>query len=517
MKTFVTPPENADFFSKNALVYKIGITLTTTALIFGVASEYAVTYGLMSSHIAEFLPTITILPYLIAALAGYLVYVLAKERIRTGRQVSKLIVDPNSRQLGKATNGIMMVAFLLVYGVSIALSYFGTINGVQTAIAPPALHNTAPIDSTAAAAASISTASYETQKKDLISAYDAKIDAARRQHNSKIQALEARKKGASATDKRWLQTKIDPLIATRNEEINRLKTEKSEALIGLTSSAANELSLIRKQAGAEKKTLIDSNESRNARHEWFMGIANKWFPIIICIALALGFIGTYLKEKVMHASGMTETYVPDDSDLQPHPIMEFFEAIARRLRINWRIWVNGFDAATAEKWDSFEYKDSTTALLRLQVNGRFKEKHLNIGKGRHKPVAFNTTQPEEPANEPNPEERKRRLAGFNRYKERTSEDAHNMHTVGFGEKNTVYTEGKNVYTATDPDPEHLLSAYKEARSSYNAYKNKHDAKPDTIKAGMDAALQKMHLVEAKLGELGYKIIATPRKIYLETL
>lgn len=516
MKTFVTPPENADFFSKNALVYKIGITLTTTALIFGIVSEFAVTYGLMSRHIAEFLPTMAILPYLIAALAGYLVYVLAKERIRTGRQVSKLIVDPNARALGNATNGIMLVAFLLVYGVSIALSYFGTLNGVQTAIAPPTLHNTAPIDSTAADAKAIATANYETQKKDLATAYDAKIDATRRQHNSQIQPLEARKKGASAADKRWLQTKIDPLIATRNEAIAKLKTEKSEALIGLANTHTQELSLISQQAGAEKQTIIDSNQSRSARHEWFMGIANKWFPIIICIALALGFIGTYLKEKVMHASGMTETYVPDDSDLQPHPVMEFFEAIARRLRINWRMWVNGFDAATAEKWDSFEYKDSTTALLRLQVNGRFKEKQLNIGKDRYKPVAFNN-QPEETEPEPNHEARKRRLAGFNRYKDRTNEDAHNMHTVGFGEEKGVYTEAEDVYTAAEAKPEDLLNSYKVARRDYVAYRNKTDAKPETIQAGMAAAAQKMASIEAQLHAIGYKVIATPKRIFLQEL
>lgn len=527
MKTYISPPEDPDFFSKHALVYNIGVSLIATAFVFGVLSEFAIIYAFVIKHIGELLqgiPYVNIALFLFA-LAGALK--LAQKRVQTSAQTMQIIIDKEdasqganpAKQLGGKSNAIIILSCLIVYGISGVISYFGTIQGIETAIVAPTPANTSGIDSTTQAAKATAIAAYNTAKSDIASAYDAQIAATKKQYNAKIYPIEAKKKGASATDKKWLQTKINPIKAERDEALNRLRAEKSQMLIDLASAHQQELNLTTQQAGSEKKIILDQSKNASDRHEWFINKANGYFPIIVCIALFLGIVGTYLKRRVMKLSGMTETYVPDDSDLQQNPALEFIEAIMRRIRIKFRMLVNSIDATTSDKWDNFEYKDPTTALIKLQINGRFKQKDLNIGTDKTTHAGF-TAPKKQPQPEPaegiaSMEDRKRRLAGFNRYKERTSEDAHNMHTVGFGEKKTVYTEPDAVYTDTNIAPEDLLNTYKVHRRDYVAYRGKTDSKPETIQAGMKKSLKKMEAIETELNKMGYLVVVTPRRIYLE--
>lgn len=514
MKTFTNPPRDPAFFSNNALTWKVAKSLVLTGTIFGVLTEFAVVFGLIDKHITENLPTAWVwLRYINLAASAFLVFTLARERIRIGRQASRIIVAADFRQLGFAANAVIILAALLVFGASVTLSVIGTVNGVTTAIPTPTLSATDHVGQFSVKETEAQAQQYNTAKADIEKQYDARINATRKMHNAKIQPLEARKKGASIADKRWLQTKIDPMIAAREEAVNQLRAEKSENLLALADQHNTAVATTTAQAQAERQTILETNQRAANRHAWLMEKSKTWLPAVIIICLVLMLVGLYLEELFKYKAGMQEIEEPDEHDFLPPVHVELATAFKRRWLGLLRNRIAKFNGKTQE----LEVEADMPALIRKQFNA-YKERLITIGAD----VAQTTTPPPvaplvTAQAETQPEEQERgkhlrKLAGFKHY---PHDNTGVLHTVGTVEEKPVYTPENHVYT---PEVQALLAQYKRARRDHIAYINKRrngDGKPETVQAGIDKTTQEMQEYEQKIEQNGFKIVQTRLRIYLE--
>ena len=514
MKTFTNPPRDPAFFSNNALTWKVAKSLIVTGTIFGVLTEFAVVFGLFDKHLTENLPETWVwLRYLNIAASAFLVFTLARERIRIGRQASRIIVAKDFRQLGFAANSVIIIAAVLVFGASVTLSVIGTVNGVTVAMPTPTLTGTDHVGQFTVKETEAQQQQYATAKADIEKQYDARISAIKKMHNAKIAPLEARKKGASAADKRWLQTKIDPLIAAREEAISVLRAEKSEKLLALTDQHNALVATTTAQAQAERQTILEANQRTANRHAWLMEKSKTWLPAVIIICLLLMLVGLYLEELFKHKAGMQEIEEPDEHDFLPPVHVELATAFKRRWLGLLRNRIARFNGKTQE----LEVEANMPALIRKQYNA-YKERLITIGQDAATetttpPLA--TAQTEEPTTDAKPGKHLHKLAGFKRYPDGTdTENTGILHTVGNVE-NPVYTQNTHVYT---PEVDALLAQYKRARRDYFAYLNKqrnNDGRPETVQAGIEKAQAVMAIYKDKIAENGYALIETRLKIYLE--
>lgn len=517
MKTFTNPPTDPAFFSANALTWKVAKSLVITGTIFGILTEFAISYGFLNRHITENLPaTWDWVPYVIIAASVFLVVTLARERIRIGRQAARIVVSPQFRGLGKAANGVIIVAAVLVYGASIMLSYMGAVSGVTSALPAPTLVSTDNIAAATIAQTEAQKAQYDAARAEIEKQYDAQINAVKKQYNARIIPLEKqRKQYTKPADRAYHQSKrIDPLISERDEKLNKLREQKSARLLDLTTEHNTLANAGALQAQAERQTVIAANQSAANRHAWMLEKSQQWFPVVIIICLVLMVVGLYLEELFKHKAGMQEIEEPDEHDFLPPVTTELGIAMKRRFLGLIRNKIASFDAQT----EQLDVEANMPELIRKQYHV-YKERLIEIGADTHPAIASAEVKvPVQDETDEKPGKHLRRFAGFKQYPDapQPEETTGMLHTTGFVE-NPVYTHNTPVYT---PQVQALLTQYKVARRDYIAYLNKQrneEGNPATIQAGINRSMQKMQQFEQEIEQNGFKIVQSRLRIYLEKM
>ncbi|OWY19335.1 hypothetical protein C7N43_00965 [Sphingobacteriales bacterium UPWRP_1] len=321
MKKHLNPPQNVAIFNKTAGIYNAANGSILVGTFLGLLTEYAILRHILNTHLTEFWQAIP--PLLITAAAGIICFFLAVERIRYGKEASKVIIDKESRQLGFAANGIVFVACFAIYGISVALSYIGTIDTVNNAIKAPTLQTTASTDSSTAAKLQAINRQYSTDSSTTAKQWASRINAESKKHTGEIQALQTQ----IAAGKHWLKPKVKAAQNEKETAINALKSERAAAMLRLTETKRQQTEIAAAAAANEINSIQTANQTAAARYNFLIDKAGTILPVMVLIALTLILFGCFIVEKFKYKSGIKEVILPNEYDLLPDIFTEYKEAL----------------------------------------------------------------------------------------------------------------------------------------------------------------------------------------------
>lgn len=472
MKKHLNPPTNVEVFNELSGTWNAAKGSIIVGTIIGIITEYAITHHLINSHLTQIFKDLpAVIPMFLAAL---FVLFLAKERTRYARQVSKMAISEQARQLGFAANLVVIIVFISVFAASIGLSTIGSSAIISSTITSPEIANTAEIDTAQTRQVAAINLQFAKDSASTAANYKAQIIATKKQYNSEIIPLERRK------DKR-LRGTIDSIYRERNKATAEIEATAAAALIELGKSKIAEKKAISGQSEANRALITLQNTTAANNFTNIAAKSEKYVPLIIIAALLMIGLGCFIDERFKQRAGIKEIILPNEYDLLPTIGSEFSEAFksvgqgfARFIAIR----IKGFAANAASVTD-----DSTAELIRINLS-KYKERVIDAGGNNVANVAL-TIAPQ-----------KRRIGN------------------NAPEKNTVDT----VYTAElQQQITEMFNTYKIARRDFKAYKAKEKAGKGTTKtneAGMTKAANTMQAAQKQLNELGYKIDESRLKLSL---
>lgn len=475
MKKHLNPPTDVDIFNELSGTWNAAKGSIVAGTIIGIVTEYAITHHLISSHLTQIFKGLpAVIPMIFAAL---FVLFLAKERTRYARQVSKMAISKQARQLGLAANLVVIIVFLAVFAASIGLSMIGSTAIISTAIAPPKIASTAEIDTAQTLQFAAINGQFTKDSASTAATYKAQIMAIKRQYNAEIIPLERRK------NKR-LQPAIDSLYKVRNKATAEIEATAAAALIELGKSKIAEKKAISGQSEANRALITLQNTTAANNFTNIAAKSEKYVPLIIIAALLMIGLGCFIDERFKQRAGIKEIILPNEYDLLPTIGSEFreaFKSVWQGLARFVAIRIKGFAADAASVTD-----DSTAELIRINLS-KYKERVITHDNNNVTTIATAI------------DTEKRRI-GF---------EAPEKKAI-----NTVDT----VYTAElQQQITEMFNTYKIARRDFKAYKAKEKAGKGTTKtneAGMTKAANTMQAAQKQLNELGYKIDESRLKLSL---
>ncbi|OWY25226.1 hypothetical protein C7N43_18045 [Sphingobacteriales bacterium UPWRP_1] len=473
MKKHLNPPQNVAIFNKTAGIYNAAKGSILVGTFLALITEYAILRHILSTHLTAFWQTIP--PLLITAAAGAMCIFLAVERIRYGKEASKILIDKEARQLGNAANGIVFVACLAIFGVSVALSYIGTLDTVNTAIKPPALQTTAVTDSSTAAKLQSINGQYSRDSTATAKQWAARITAESKRLQAEINGIQTQIKAG----KHWLQPKLKAAQNEKETALNALKAERAAALIRLTESKRVQAELATTAAANELNTIQSANNTAAARYENLLNKAGKVLPVMVLVAIALILFGCYIVEKFKYKSGIKEVILPNEYDLLPSLASEYKEALTSYFSGILRM---GAAAIRRRAIPATATVNQTAAeLVKLELE-KYKEKVLNMGEpDTHQPTA--------------------------RQSDLTASTTDTVLSIPATEFSRNYE--KTAYNETLTE---LLNTYRIHRQRLQVYQKKQsnaDGNPATLQAGIEKHTAEIEKVQAELARHGYAVYLNP--------
>jgi len=342
MKTHLNTPENTDVFSANANTWKLAKSFILTGTLIGIVTEFSVLYAAIIAHIAVLLPGWAWVSSACIAVTAFLVFVLARERIRTGRQAAKIAISKEGRGLGWIANIAVLVSCFVVFGASFALSWLGAAEGVTKLLPEPKVINTTIQDSTLIATKQGISAEYRSDSATIAKTYAQQIKAVQGEYWAKISTWEKRRKASKTeADRQWCISRIEPLKTERDGKVNALRAEQAAKIGELTTSKRSTIAQHEGQTIQSKQIYIDHAGTKADRLQWFADKAQQWIPITIVASLFLMLIGLFLDEKFKAKAGIKEVVLPNKYDLLPSFSEEAKEAGTIILNSWGRSLING--------------------------------------------------------------------------------------------------------------------------------------------------------------------------------
>lgn len=380
MKIHLNTPENKEVFGQNIGTWNISKSFKTIGTILGFSTELAVLYFAIVAHIAALLPFMYV-NYACAGLAVYIAYKLAKERINTGRQAAKIIVSKEARQLGKWANVAVIISFLVVFGVSVALSWLGAVQGINATL--PALQsvNTAVEDSSVIAYQQSANMQYKADSAAIRNNYNQIKSATKKEYNTKIAPWQRKKReDTTPAGQKWAKQQIQKLEEERDSKLNALDAEKNMKLADLKTTTRANIQVFESQTAEKKQLKISSATASHNRQTWYADKAGIILPIVISLSLVLLAVGLYLEEVFKQKAGIEEVALPNKYDLLPSLGDELKEA-AQIVGGSWaRSAINALKGLKSNP----EIDKSMDALIELKLNEYKKEVH-HIGNNTEMP------------------------------------------------------------------------------------------------------------------------------------
>lgn len=492
MKKHLNPPTEIDVFNELNGVWQAAKGSIFAGMAIGIISEYAITQHIVSSHLNQ---SFKVVPALIPmVLAGLFVLFLAIERNRYARQVSKMAISKDARQLGFAANMVVLLVFITVYAASIGLSLIGSTAIVSNTMQAPAIASTAAIDTSQQQQIEAINKQYLSDSASLKRTYQAQIQATKKKYNADIVPMEVKVKRNKAT---WLQPRIDSLYRERNKATTEIEQQQASALLDLSRRKVEAKQVASQQAADGRQLISERNTKADATFTSIAGKAEKYVPLIVIAALIMVILGCFIDEKFKQKAGIKEVILPNEYDLLPSIASEFTEAfksvlqgIARYIALS----IKGMAADASTVTDA-----STAELIRINLN-KYKEKVINTNgePTEQAPLASNTDASAIQGIQ------QRRAIGYIQPANRRKKRVDTVDTA-----NTADIQQQVV---------EMFNTYKIARRDLKAYEAKAKSgkgTPSTVQAGIDKANQAMAAAQQQLANLGYEVKATRFKLSLE--
>lgn len=492
MKKHLNPPTEVAVFNELNGIWQAAKGSIFAGMVIGIITEYAITQHIVSSHLNQLFKVVP--AFVPMVLAGLFVVFLAIERNRYARQVSKMAINEDARQLGFAANIVVILVFVAVYAASIGLSIIGSTAIVSGAIQAPAIASTAAIDTSQSHQIEAINAQFTKDSASLKTTYQAQIQATKKRYNAEIIPMESKVKRNKAT---WLQPKIDKLYQERNQATADIEQQQASALLDLSRRTVEAKQATSNQAATSRQLITERNTKADATFTSIAGKAEKYVPLIVIAALIMVILGCFIDEKFKQQAGIKEVILPNEYDLLPSIGSEFKEAfksvlqgIARYIALS----IKGMAADASTVTDA-----STAELIRINLS-KYKEKVINTDgePTEQAPLATNTNTNAIQAVQ------QRRTIGYIQPATRRKKYVDTVDTA-----NTADIQQQVV---------EMFNTYKIARRDLKAYQAKAKSgkgTPSTIQAGIEKATAKMVEAQQQLANLGYTISESRFKLSLE--
>lgn len=464
MKIHLNAPQNAGVFSATFGIWQAAKTAIITGTIISIFAEFAISYGLIQQHLAQF---VTMPAAVAAGIAAVFVTVLAVERLRYGRQAAKLYTDKQARSLGMDANAVVLLVCLAVYGISGLLSYVGSISAATAALPQVTIKDNNQADATAEKKVQEIQRQYSADSAATAAQCAARIRAERSQHNAKVNALQARVKSGNA----WLKSQLNAAKNERQTAISALQAEAASALLRATEQRRADIAQARQTAAHTGELINSQNTAATNRHTYLTNKLEGILPMVGCGALVILLLGLFIDERFKHKAGIKEVVLISDHDNLPSIFSEFREAF-HALFSGWLRSVALFIRQQA-KPAVVVVDDSAAALVSISLE-RYKEHVLSFGANNAKP------------------------------------------TIGY--KQNAQTEAVNGSNyGEDPVITELFNTYRIERQRLQVYQSKQahgNGKPTTINAGIARHKTRMQTAEAQLNRIGFSVSCDRSKISL---
>jgi hypothetical protein len=320
MKSFKTFPttEGQPFFERYAtLIHSLTKFGVIAQIITGMA-EIGIIYSLLYPSFSDLFPTIahplsitgallcaSLLQTALKALFPYSVRAILFKRF-TGLDL------PLSIFIFLLTGALLTV--------SILLSYKGSQDIIDVAIAPPTEKNTNAPDSIKAATEQRAATMFTTDSATIETKYKGKIEATISNYDNQIFNVEKWSKGKKATSLRAEKvSKLATLQSEKAAEIESRSNERKATIAHATDRNDSERTDI-KAANGEARTLSDN---RKSKYKNYVG----YFCLFLYLFFLIGFV---LDEIYKKGAGIEETVLPHQRHFAPSLFAEWLEAIKAR-------------------------------------------------------------------------------------------------------------------------------------------------------------------------------------------
>lgn len=466
MKKHLNPPLEVSVFNQAAGIWSAAKGSKVVGTILGIVTEYAILQHLFNQHITQFWQSAP--AWITAATAAVVCVLLAKERIRYGNEVSKLLNSKAHRNaLGWQANGIVLLVCIAIYGISIALSFVGSIATVTDALPAPELQTTTATDAATSAKIQAINVQYSADSAATAKQWQARIEAERTRHNAVVNDLNAQIKAG----KHWLKPQLKAAQTKRTSEINELKATAAAALLRATATRQALVEQANSQAATEARSITDANNKAASRHTYLVSKATAYFPAMVVAALVMVFLGCFVCERFKMRAGITEINLPNEYDLLPGIGAEYAEALKSLFN---GIARSGAAWIRSKAIPAVAVTDATAAeLVRLELE-KYKEQVLQYGANG---IAATPQQ-----------------IGFKQYNGTTDANDHEAKKSRYNENNEVLE---------------LFNTYKMNRQLLRTYQNKKasgNGKPETLQAGIERHSKAMAEAAAALQAAGYVVV-----------
>ena len=503
MKKHFNPPTEVGVFNTLIGVWQAAKGSIIAGTILNIVTEYAVTQHLLSSHLEQFFKTLPALIPMI--LAGLFVLFLAKERIRYSRQLSRMYINKEARELGLLANSAVFVVFLAVFGGSIALSYLGSVTIVNTTLQAPELSTTTGVDTTSSSQIAAINLQFKQDSTTMSRSYVEQAKAIKKKFNAQIIPYEAKlKKGA-----KWLRPRIDSLYREREMATAKVKEEQTSAILDLSRSKVEAVQLNSGLASESRQLIVERNRKAESSYQNIAGKAERYLPLIIISGLIMIFLGAFIDEKFKYRAGIKEVVLPNEFDLLPSLLSEYteafksvFQSIARKIAL----WIKSFSSPASEVTDN-----SMAELVRVNLD-KYKEKVISLSGEDATPATMGSYTPAQD------EKAQSKTAAKSSIEATEGRRAIGYILPPYRRKKAVSTRDKAV--STEVEAVELFNTYRIARrdlKSYEAKERTGAGKSQTVKAGIDRSSKKMEEAQEQLHSLGYQIVESRFKLSMEKI
>jgi hypothetical protein len=332
MKTFKSMPSNEGFFNTYATLIHSLVRFGVVAQFVTGAAEIGIIYSLLYPSFIDLFPSVAHPLSITGAL-------FCASLLQVG--LKKVFPYSVRAILFKRFTGLdlplSIAIFLLtiaLLSVSVLLSYKGSQDIIDVAIAPPLAATTTAADSIKAVTEQRAAAIFSTDSATIETKYLGKFEAIQSEHQSRIDATEGKAAKSRTASPSWskdlsaqangmkaeLKTKLATLKADKANEIEAKATERKATIAHATDRNDIERTDI-KAANGEAKAASDQRKSKYKNYVGF-------FTLFCYIFFLIGFV---LDEIYKKGAGIEETTAPHQRHFAPSVFTEFVETIKEKI------------------------------------------------------------------------------------------------------------------------------------------------------------------------------------------
>jgi hypothetical protein len=319
MKTFKSMPSNEGFFNTYATLIHSLIRFGVIAQIITGAAEIGIIYSLLYPSFIDLFPSIAQPLSITGAL-------LCASLLQIG--LKALFPYSVRAILFKRFTGLdlpLSIFIFLLTGalltVSILLSYKGSQDIIDVAIAPPTEKNTNAPDSIKAATEQRAATMFTSDSATVETKYKGKIEATISNYDNQIFNVEKWSKGKKAVSLRAEKvSKLATLQSDKATEIQAKATERKKTITHATDRNDSERTDI-KATNSEAKA---ATEQRKGKYKNYVG----YFTLFLYLYFLIAFV---LQEVYKKGAGIETITAPSQRHFAPSVFTEFVETIKEKI------------------------------------------------------------------------------------------------------------------------------------------------------------------------------------------